>query len=395
MSPGRSSAAVISLRGMAGSSDEEIEAAVIGGPTVHDDTIHLAEYDEAWADSFVCEATRIRAALGEAALMVEHVGSTSVPGLAAKPIIDIVLTVADSSDEADYVPALEAAGYVLRIREPEWFEHRVFKGPDINVNMHVFSEGCSEVDRMLMFRDHLRANDADRELYERTKRELAARRWKYVQHYANAKSEVVAEIMTRAVRPLHGRLVVLNGVSSAGKTTLASAFRDARAAVGEFWFLAGIDDVLSKLPEQWVDLGLASGEGSHAHEGLRFETGPNGVSLRVGPVCRQLFEVYHRTVAAAVRSGLNVIVDEVVVDETTRDDWFHVLDGLDPTWVAIHCAPEIADQRERARGDRPIGMASVQQAVVHRGIPYAVEIDTGTLTPGEALTALLHALALA
>jgi GrpB-like predicted nucleotidyltransferase (UPF0157 family) len=185
---------------MAGSSDEEIEAAVIGGPTVHNDTIHLAEYDAAWAEWFAREETRVRAALGQAALMVEHVGSTSVPGLAAKPIIDIVLTVADSSDEPSYVPALEAAGYVLRIREPEWFEHRVFKGPDANINMHVFSDGCPEVDRMLGFRDHLRVNDADRELYERTKRELAARRWEYVQHYANAKSEVVTKIMTRAPR---------------------------------------------------------------------------------------------------------------------------------------------------------------------------------------------------
>ena len=385
---------MISLIGMAGSSDEEIEAAVIGGPRVHNDTIHLADYDDAWADAFAREATRIRAALGEAALSVEHAGSTSVPGLAAKPIIDIVLTVADSSDESAYVPPLEAAGYVLRIREPDWFEHRVFKGPDVNVNMHVFSDGCSEVDRMLMFRDHLRENDADRELYERTKRELAGRRWKYVQHYANAKSEVVAEIMSRAVRPRYGRLVVLNGVSSAGKTTLASAFRDARAAVGEFWFLVGIDDVLSKMPEQWVDLGLAGGEGPHANDGMRFEPGPNGVSLRVGAVCRKLFEVYHRTVVAAVKLGLNVIVDDVVVDDATRDDWFKVLDDLDPTWVAIHCAPEVADQRERDRGDRPIGMARVQQDVVHRGIPYAVEIDTGTLTPAEALTALLDGLAL-
>ena len=174
---------------------------MIGGPTVHDDTIHLAEHDESWAALFDRLATLIRDALGTAALAVEHVGSTSVPGLAAKPIIDIVLTVADSNDESSYVPALESAGFVLNIREPDWFEHRVFKGPGTNTNLHVFSAGCSEIDRMIRFRDHLRADSADRELYERTKRELAARRWKYVQHYANAKSEVVAEIMTRADRP--------------------------------------------------------------------------------------------------------------------------------------------------------------------------------------------------
>lgn len=170
----------------------------IGGATVHDDTIHLAEYDAAWATMFDREAARIRGALGAAAVGIEHVGSTSVPGLAAKPLIDIALTVADSSDETAYVPALEAAGYVLRIREPEWYEHRLFRGPDVAVLVHVFSVGCPEVDRMVMFRDHLRTDEADRTLYERTKRELAARRWKYVQHYANAKSEVVAEIMTRA-----------------------------------------------------------------------------------------------------------------------------------------------------------------------------------------------------
>jgi GrpB-like predicted nucleotidyltransferase (UPF0157 family) len=136
--------------------------------------------------------------LGRTAIKVEHVGSTSVPLLAAKPVIDIVLTVPDSSDEAAFVPALEAAGYVLRIREQAWFEHRLFKGPDTNVQVHVFTDGSPEVDRMERFRDRLRVDRGDRELYERTKRELAARTWYYVQHYANAKSDVVADIMSRA-----------------------------------------------------------------------------------------------------------------------------------------------------------------------------------------------------
>ncbi len=113
----------------------------------------------------------------------------------------MVLEVPDSADEPAYVPDLEAAGYVLRIREPEWFEHRLFKGPDVNVNLHVFSDGCAETRRMLAFRDHLPRDDADRELYQRTKRDLARRTWKYVQHYADAKSEVVADIMARAEAP--------------------------------------------------------------------------------------------------------------------------------------------------------------------------------------------------
>lgn len=130
--------------------------------------------------------------------LLEHAGSTSVPELAAKPQIDIVLVVSDTADEPAYVPDMEAAGYVLRIREPDWFEHRLFGGPDTVINLHVFSAGCPEVERMLRFRDHLRRHEADRLLYERTKRALAARTWEYTQNYADAKTAVIQEILTRA-----------------------------------------------------------------------------------------------------------------------------------------------------------------------------------------------------
>jgi GrpB-like predicted nucleotidyltransferase (UPF0157 family) len=164
----------------------------------HSGQIELANYDPAWPGLFEREAQRIREALGERVLVLEHTGSTSVPGLAAKPIVDITLAVPDSADEDAYVPELEGAGYVLRIREPEWYEHRVFRGQDTKVNLHVFSDGCPEIDRMLRFREHLRANEADRELYERTKRDLAAKEWDYVQDYADAKTAVVEEILARA-----------------------------------------------------------------------------------------------------------------------------------------------------------------------------------------------------
>ena len=121
-----------------------------------------------------------------------------MPGLCAKPIIDILLVVSDSADEMSYVPDLEKAGYKLRIREPEWFEHRLFKGPDTDINLHVFSKGTSEVDRMLRFRDWLRANKSDRDNYARVKRNLAQREWRHVQHYADAKTSIVQEIMERA-----------------------------------------------------------------------------------------------------------------------------------------------------------------------------------------------------
>jgi GrpB-like predicted nucleotidyltransferase (UPF0157 family) len=180
-------------------SEEELAAYTIGELQPLTAPIEVADYDPAWPALFDREAARIRGRLGDRVARLEHVGSTSVPGLAAKPRIDILLVVPDSSDEASYVPPLEAEGYLLRIREPAWYEHRVLKGPDTDVNLHVFSTGCVEIERMIAFRDWLRKSDDDRALYERTKRELAARPWKFVQHYADAKTEVVEAILARAL----------------------------------------------------------------------------------------------------------------------------------------------------------------------------------------------------
>ena len=166
-------------------------------PVRVDGPVTLAEPDPAWAERYVQEEDRIKAALGERAMQIEHVGSTAVPGLAAKPVIDIVLVVSDSADEAAYVPDLEAAGYRLRHREPSWYQHR-FLIDEPAVQIHVFTVGSAEVERMLLFRDRLRNCPEDRKLYESTKRELAAARWTYVQDYADAKSSVVEEIIARA-----------------------------------------------------------------------------------------------------------------------------------------------------------------------------------------------------
>ena len=180
--------------------DDEIRAATIGEPQQLFGPVALAEYDPDWPERFAREAAVIKEALGPAALQIEHVGSTSVPGLAAKPIIDVLLVVVHAADEPSYVPVLEARGYVLRIREPHWFEHRMLKGGGTarDVNLHVFSSGCPEIDRLVGFRDRLRANDADRDLYLRTKRELASREWRFVQNYADAKGAVIEEIIARA-----------------------------------------------------------------------------------------------------------------------------------------------------------------------------------------------------
>lgn len=173
---------------------ERLQPADPGGDVV------LVEYDDVWPSRFRQQEDRIRAALGERVIEVHHAGSTSVPGLAAKDVIDVVLVVADPTDEAAYAPALEGAGYVLHLREPEWYEHRLFKEVSPRVNLHVFGPDCEEVLRMIAFRDHLRSEDTDRELYESTKRGLATREWARVQDYADAKSDVVADIMTRALR---------------------------------------------------------------------------------------------------------------------------------------------------------------------------------------------------
>jgi GrpB-like predicted nucleotidyltransferase (UPF0157 family) len=178
--------------------DNELAKIIIGGAQPLLRPIEIRDYDPNWPLSYAREEGRIRSVLGDRVVRIEHVGSTAVPELPAKPVIDIALEVPDSATESAYVPDLEAAGYVLRIREPEWFEHRLFKVPSSDVNLHVFTAGCAEVDRMLLFREWLRTNAADRELYATAKRELATRDWKYVQQYADAKTSVIHEIMSRA-----------------------------------------------------------------------------------------------------------------------------------------------------------------------------------------------------
>lgn len=180
--------------------EERLAAVTLGEVRPLNGTVRLAPYDPAWPSLFARLAAPVRKALGGNVVLLEHVGSTSVPGLSAKPVIDMVLAVADSADEGAYVPPLAELGYVLRIREPDWFEHRVLKAPDVDGNLHVFSAGCAEIDRMLTFRDWLRRHARDRKLYEDTKRKLSERSWTHLQDYADAKSRVIAEIMVRARR---------------------------------------------------------------------------------------------------------------------------------------------------------------------------------------------------
>jgi len=151
----------------------------------------IADYDPSWPVRYEVERARILGALGSRALRIEHIGSTSVTGLAAKPIVDILVAVADPEDTAD----LEAAGYVLRVREPG---HRMLRTPELDVHVLLWPEGSEDVRRHLAFRDRLRASADDRGAYERLKRDLARREWDDINHYAEAKGALIREILARA-----------------------------------------------------------------------------------------------------------------------------------------------------------------------------------------------------
>lgn len=177
-----------------------------------------------------------------------------------------------------------------------------------------------------------------------------------------------------------GQVVVLNGPSSAGKTTLALAFRHARAAAGDCWLVLGLDDFNDVLPHQWVRAG--DHRGPHADDGLVIDPSAS-VPVRVGELGRRLFAAYRRTVALWARHGFNVVVDDVCFDEEAARDWHEALAGLDVTWVAVRCAPEVLVAREAARGDRLPGLARALATDVHRWAPVDVELDTTDATVDE------------
>jgi GrpB-like predicted nucleotidyltransferase (UPF0157 family) len=177
-------------------SHDPLDDVLIGGREKRD--IVIVDHDPRWAERYEHERSRIVGALGDRVLGLQHIGSTSVPGLAAKPIIDIDLSVADVEDEDAYVPDLVAAGYVLRVREPE---HRMLRTPERDVHLHVCGHGSDWERRHLVFRDWLRTHPDDRQRYEDVKRELATREWDDTNDYADAKSDVVADIMARATAP--------------------------------------------------------------------------------------------------------------------------------------------------------------------------------------------------
>ena len=181
-----------------------LDAVLIGGREPAN--IVVSDYDVAWPARFQALADRVKGALGDQVRRLEHIGSTSVPGLAAKPIIDMLLIVDVVEDEAAFVPPLVAAGFELRVREPD---HRMFRTPQRDMHLHVYAPGRAEERDYLDLRDWLRVSTEDRTRYETVKRHLAQQHWDDMNDYADAKTDVVLDILTRArtwrttnVRPL-------------------------------------------------------------------------------------------------------------------------------------------------------------------------------------------------
>lgn len=163
--------------------------------------VELHDYDARWPARYLEHRRRILEALDASDVAVEHIGSTSVPGLAAKPIIDILVTLDDITAEEDYLEPLLGAGYELRVREPG---HRLVRTPARDVHVHLFERDHPAVDEYLLLRDHLRSDADDRALYESTKRALLAQSWDDMNDYADAKTEVIVAIKARA-RAARGR----------------------------------------------------------------------------------------------------------------------------------------------------------------------------------------------
>jgi chloramphenicol 3-O phosphotransferase len=177
-----------------------------------------------------------------------------------------------------------------------------------------------------------------------------------------------------------GRVVVLNGTSSSGKTSTANAFQAARSQAGELWVVIGLDDFIGKLPAGWVEVG--EWVGSRAGDGVQLVRDGERAGFHIGADAQRLLRAYRRSVREIARAGINVLVDEVSIEEYEWLDWREALAGLGAVWVAVRCDIEIASQREGERGDRVLGLARGQVDVVHRYPAYDLELDT-TVTPVE------------
>jgi chloramphenicol 3-O phosphotransferase len=168
--------------------------------------------------------------------------------------------------------------------------------------------------------------------------------------------------------------VVLNGTSSAGKSSIADGFRELRAGRGECWLVIGIDDFFTKLHPAWMR--MPGFEGAFAEQGVQFDQAGDAVVMSVGPLGLKVWEAFRRSVRAVALVGFNVVVDEVMLDRESWDRWRAALDDLPVAWVGVRCDVDIAHAREAARGDRIVGTARGQADLVHAHATYDIELDT-------------------
>ena len=157
--------------------------------------IKVIPYSPDWPKRFEKEKQKIQAALGRYVEYIDHIGSTAVPGLSAKPIIDIQVSVADPDDESKLLLQMQKQGYVLRVREKG---RRMFRTPELDVHIHVCKVSSDWERRHLLFRDWLRHDSADRKAYQKLKERLAKEDWRTMNHYAGAKSDLIREITSHA-----------------------------------------------------------------------------------------------------------------------------------------------------------------------------------------------------
>jgi len=170
------------------------EVEFVGGQEKRE--LHVVDYDPHWAHIFLVHQQRIQTALAAVPVDIHHIGSTSVPGLPAKPIVDIAIAVDDITAEEDYLTPLLAAGYLLRVREPA---HRLVRTPERDVHVHILEKGDPAITRYLVFRDRLRSDADDRALYAETKKALIRQGFDDMNAYSDAKTDVIAAIVARAV----------------------------------------------------------------------------------------------------------------------------------------------------------------------------------------------------
>jgi len=188
-----------------------------------------------------------------------------------------------------------------------------------------------------------------------------------------------------------GRIILLNGTSSAGKTTLALALQ---RTAHEYWHYWALDQFRDGMPNCFR--GLNSSDDEPGSRGLNVVPvdAPCGrlSEIRFGDLGTRMLRGMRRAAASFAREGVNVVIDDLCLEPAYLDDYLAAFDGIDVIFVGLRCAPETLLARESARLDRFPGTAIHQDARVHRRAVYDLEIDTSKVAPEAGVEKLLERL---